>query len=96
MISTSDFLERLQIDHQTLKVWIEEEWLLPVGGAEAPLFSDADLARARLIRDLMDDMGVNAAGVGVTLNLVDQIHGLRNVLAQVVRLARDQSPQRGG
>ena len=39
---------------------------------------------------------VNAAGVAVTLNLVDQIHGLRNVLAQVVRLARDQSPQPSG
>jgi chaperone modulatory protein CbpM len=91
MISKTDFLERITVDRQTLEIWIEEKWLIPCGGADAPLFTDADLARARLIRDLMDDMGVNAAGVGVALNLVDQIHGLRSVLAEVLRLAREQS-----
>jgi chaperone modulatory protein CbpM len=81
---------------ETLKVWIEEEWLLPSGAADAPVFTDADLARARLIHDLMDDIGVNAAGVGVALKLLDQIHGLRSVLAEVLRLAREQSAPRGG
>jgi hypothetical protein len=38
------------------------------------------VARAQLIRDLKDDLGVNDEGVGVILNLVDQVHGLRRVL----------------
>ena len=38
----------------------------------------------------MDDLGVNAEGVGVVLNLVDQVHGLRNVLAEVLTSARER------
>jgi chaperone modulatory protein CbpM len=91
MISKTDFLKRIQVDRQTLEVWIEEEWLIPGGHADAPAFTDADLARARLIRDLTDDMGVNAAGVGVALNLLDQIHGLRSILAEVLRIARERA-----
>src|SRR5262249_12254478 len=39
--------------------------------------SDIDLARARLIRDLREDFGVNDEGISVILHLVDQMHGLR-------------------
>jgi len=48
-------------------------------------FSEADLARANLIRDLTQDLGVNDEGVGVILSLVDQVHGLRKALAEVLR-----------
>ena len=41
------------------------------------MFSDVDLARAQLIRDLREDFGVNDEGVSVILHLVDQMHGLR-------------------
>jgi chaperone modulatory protein CbpM len=34
-----------------------------------------------LIRDLQGDLGVNKEGVGVILNLVDQIHSLRWALS---------------
>ena len=93
MITTLDFLQRVEIDRATLEVWIEEEWIAPERSGGAFVFSEADLARARLIRDLIDDMGVNAAGVGVALNLLDQVHGLRSVLAQVLTAARAQGPE---
>jgi chaperone modulatory protein CbpM len=48
------------------------------------IFYEADLARAQLIRDLIDDLGVNTEGVGIVLNLVDQLHGLRSAMAQIV------------
>jgi len=41
------------------------------------MFSDVDLARAQLIRDLRDDFGVNDEGISVILHLIDQMHGLR-------------------
>ena len=41
--------------------------------------------RAELIRDLMGDLEVNDAGVGVILNLVDQMHGLRKMLADLLK-----------
>ena len=54
-------------------------------------FSEGDLARAKLIRDLIQDLGVNDEGVGVILNLLDQLHGLRRTLADLLQSARPQS-----
>ncbi len=91
IISKLDFLERARLDRETLEVWIEEEWLLPGRTADELVFSEMDLARAKLIRDLKHDMGVNDEGVGVILNLLDQIHGLRKVMADLLRSAHEQS-----
>jgi chaperone modulatory protein CbpM len=46
-------------------------------------FSDVDLARARLIRDLKTGFGVNDEGIDVILHLMDQLHGLRRALDQL-------------
>jgi chaperone modulatory protein CbpM len=91
IIAKLEFLERAQLDHATLETWIEEEWLIPTRRATGPEFSEVDLARAKLIRDLTQDIGVNDAGVGVILNLVDQVHGLRSALADVLRSMRERS-----
>jgi chaperone modulatory protein CbpM len=85
IITKLEFLARANLDHRTLDVWIEEEWLTPSRRAEDLVFSEADIARVRLIRDLMDDLGVNAEGVGVALHLLDQIHGLREAMAEVLK-----------
>ncbi|WP_421695398.1 chaperone modulator CbpM [Aestuariivirga sp.] len=81
IISKVDFLIRTHLDQQTLEIWIQEEWLVPENADAEPVFSEEDLARANLIRDLQQDMGVNNEGVGVILNLLDQIHGLRRALS---------------
>ena len=93
IISKLDFLDRAQLDRETLEVWIEEEWLVPSGTATEPAFSEADLARAKLIRDLRQDLGINDEGVGVILNLLDQVHGLRNALADMLQFVRERSVQ---
>ena len=93
IISKLDFLDRAQLDRETLEVWIEEEWLVPSGTAIEPAFSEADLARAKLIRDLRQDLGINDEGVGVILNLLDQVHGLRKALADMLQFVREQSIQ---
>jgi chaperone modulatory protein CbpM len=92
-MSISDFLDRAQIDRATLEVWIEEEWLVPGGTATELAFSEADVARAELIRDLLHDLGVNEEGVGVILNLVDQMHGLRKALAGILQSVRERASQ---
>jgi chaperone modulatory protein CbpM len=79
--NTREFLVRAALDEATLDIWIAEGWLVPDDGDER-LYRDADLARAHLIRDLMDDLGVNAEGVGVILHLLDQMHGLRGALSE--------------
>jgi chaperone modulatory protein CbpM len=83
MLSEKEFLEQAQVTQITLRAWISEEWLCPAQTAGEPTFSDMDLARARLIADLTRDMGVNDAGVGVILHLIDQLHGLRRAMTEL-------------
>ena len=92
IISKTEFLARAQLDSETLELWISEEWLIPAHPDAEVAFTEADLARARLIRDLTEDFGVNAEGVGIVLNLLDQVHGLRRTLAAVLQSTREQSP----
>ena len=81
-----DFLERTQLTQATLEFWIEEEWIVPSGAAPDHIFTEQDLARAQLVRDLSQDMGVNAEGIGVVLHLLDQVHGLRQALMELAKL----------
>ena len=85
--SKQEFLSLSGVDHETLDVWIEQEWLIPGDSSAGVSFSDIDVARARLIRDLKTELGVNDAGVGVILNLLDQLHGLRRTFKQMRELA---------
>ncbi|HEY1779011.1 MAG TPA: chaperone modulator CbpM [Roseiarcus sp.] len=95
MITEREFLERARLDRRTLSIWIEEEWLIPAQVADERAFTDMDLARANLIRDLRDNMGVNDEGLDVVLHLVDQMHALRRALAAALESARDQRPSSG-
>ncbi len=92
IINKLDFLYRVQLDQETLDAWIEEEWLRPGGTASELEFSDADLARAKLILDLIHDMGVNNEGVGIILNLLDQVHSLRKAMADTRNHKRSALP----
>ena len=46
------------------------------------LYSDSDIARLRQARTLMDDLGVNLAGVEVILKMLDRIAELQERLDQ--------------
>jgi MerR family transcriptional regulator/heat shock protein HspR len=46
------------------------------------LFSDAELAQLRRIRRLADDLGINLAGIEVTLRLLDEVARLREGLTE--------------
>ncbi len=96
MITEREFLERARLDRRTLSVWIEEEWLIPTGAGEERAFTDTDVARANLIRDLKDKMGVNDEGLDIVLHLVDQMHALRRALAAALESARERGPSSGG
>jgi chaperone modulatory protein CbpM len=95
MFTEREFLERARLDRRTLSVWIEEEWVIPARSADELAFTDMDLARAELIRDLKDKMGVNNEGLGVILHLLDQMHSLRRALAATLESARAGRPSSG-
>ena len=77
MMETQEFIGRSHLDTRTLNAWVEAEWLVPVASNKSFQFSEADLARARLIGDLKADFGVNDEGIAIILHLLDQLYGLR-------------------
>ncbi|AJC83650.1 hypothetical protein IE4803_PD00452 (plasmid) [Rhizobium etli bv. phaseoli str. IE4803] len=79
-----EFRLYLKIDVVQLDFWVERGWLIPQMSGEGRQFREADVARGRLILDLMGNMGVNEAGVDVVMNLVDQLHTLRGTMGKLV------------
>jgi chaperone modulatory protein CbpM len=88
MISAQEFLIRTRVEHHVLEAWIEAGWLVPPQTEPELMFSDVDLARAQLIRDLREDFGVNDEGISVVLHLIDQMHGLRHSLQSLLEEMR--------
>jgi chaperone modulatory protein CbpM len=82
-ISLEEFLASTDIEAPTLNRWIDNQWISPVAGPRGMQFEPVDLARATLVRELIQDFGVNEQGVDLVLHLVDQIHGLRSVLLSI-------------
>ena len=85
---TSEFLMQSRLDAQALDAWIEAGWLRPRGNRSSREFSDIDLARARLIGDLRRNLGVNDEAVPIVLDLIDQIHGLRRLVRELMERSR--------
>ena len=89
-METREFLLHARLEHQVLEAWIEAGWLLPRREAEEQRFAEIDVARAQLIRELQEACGVNEEGVGVILDLLDQVHNLRRMLRGVLSAVNAQ------
>jgi chaperone modulatory protein CbpM len=85
-----EFLVRARIDSDAMDLWVDAGWLAPRGAIGEWTFSEIDLARARLIRDLTGDLGVNDEGIPIILGLIDQLHGLRRALGELLVAVRAQ------
>jgi chaperone modulatory protein CbpM len=76
-MNSKEFLSRLDLQVETLDLWLDQEWLVPDRIAAEMIFTDIDVARGRLIQDLKNGFGVNDEGVDIILHLLDQLHGFR-------------------
>jgi chaperone modulatory protein CbpM len=94
MISVQEFCLRACLEQRSLETWVAAGWLIPPQTEPELAFSDIDLARAQLIRDLREDLGVNDEGVSVILHLIDQMHGLRCTMHELLNEVR--AARRGG
>ena len=61
--------------------FVSFQWIVPSEGpAEGPgdwqqlVLDDEDIARARLIRELQQEFGVNDEAIPIILNLIDQLN----------------------
>ena len=83
IMNEEEFLAHAGLKTQTLKLWLEQHWLIPERTSAGTHFSDMDVARARLIGELQTNFAVNEEGVDIILHLLDQLHGLRRALDQL-------------
>jgi chaperone modulatory protein CbpM len=91
IMNKREFLTNAGLQVQTLEFWVDQRWLIPDQTSAEMTFSETDVARAHLIRDLKSDLGVNDEGVDVILHLVDQLHGLRGAFEQLHRDINERS-----
>ncbi len=57
-----------------LERWIAHAWVRPDGAPGAYSFREIDVARARLIHELREEMRVNDDAVPLVLSLMDQLY----------------------
>ena len=90
-METREFLVHARLEIEVLEAWVDAGWLLPCREGDTQHFSEIDLARCQLIRDLKHDLGINDEGIPVVLDLVDQVHGLRRTLRSLLSTIDAQS-----
>src|ERR1700731_5216469 len=82
-METREFILQSRLDAQALEAGVEAGWLLPRQHGATRDFSEVDLARAQLIQDL-GRLGANDEAIPVILDLIDQVHGLRRTLRDLL------------
>ena len=70
--------------------WIARGLLRPGEQADRWTFEPVDVARARLLSELADDLGFDDEAVETVVSLVDQVHTLRGQLDLLARAIAEQ------
>ena len=81
-------IDRLSVTR--LRSWIEMGCVQPGAGPDPIRFTEADVARLRLLCELSDDLAIEEAALPVILSLIDQVHGLRRQLRHFVEAVEEQ------
>lgn len=76
MMTLDELIVEVRVERRHVTHWVEVGWLLPESVDNSWTFTDIDIARARLIRDLVEALEVNEAAVPVILDLIDQRQAL--------------------
>ena len=79
---------RLTVIH--VERWVARGLLRPAGAAEAWRFEPIDVARAHLLAELVDDIGLDDDTAETVMGLVDQVHTLRAELGLLAKAIAEQ------
>ena len=81
MMRVDDLVAAIAVlQRSDLEDWIREELIVPRQEAGAPLFSDMEYARVRLISTLHYELEIDADTLPVVLSLIDQLYDTRQKL----------------
>jgi chaperone modulatory protein CbpM len=81
-------IERISLTR--LDAWIQQDCVRPDPADGELTFSEADLARLRLICTLQDDFDLDDDALSMVLSLIDQLHGVRRALRELVNAVDSQ------
>ena len=73
--------ETLDMHPQTLRKYERAGFVVPLRMGALRTYSDEDVARLRLIKHFVDDMGLNLAGVQLALRMTSELLALRQETA---------------
>ena len=76
MMTLEELVITVRVERRQVTNWVDAGWLLPESVEGDWTFTEIDIARARLIRDLFEAFEVNEAAVPVILDLIDQRQAL--------------------
>lgn len=89
--------ERAEVHEQTLRHYERLGLISPARKGSSPhsprLYSDRDIERVVQIRGLMQDLGVNLAGVETILNMRDRMEQLQTEMRERMEIAQAQMEQ---
>ena len=84
MVDQPEFAGAIRVDIERLQVFIDRGWVSAPILEGRQVIREVDAARAALIADLADEMGVNDEGIDLVLDLLDQLYGLRTALGNLI------------
>jgi chaperone modulatory protein CbpM len=73
------------VDESRIADWIARGWVHAEGASPAEwLFTDIDIARLHLLRDLHVDLALDEEAIPLVLSLLDQVNSLRRTLRTII------------
>jgi chaperone modulatory protein CbpM len=82
------------LTEDALHGFLRQDWVRPAHPHGEPSFSDADIARIRLILDLRATMAIEEETLPIVLSLLDQLYATRRQLRRVIDEAGPDSRDR--
>ena len=79
-----------QLTEVHVERWVSRGLLRPSGAGDGWRFEQIDVARARLLGELVDELGFEEESVETVVDLVDQVHTLRRQLDLLGRAIAEQ------
>lgn len=76
-----------------LRSFVAAECLVPAEREGRLAFAEADVARAQLLEELVEDFELDAEAAAMVVSLVDQIHGLRRELRRLGEAVAAEHPE---
>ncbi len=75
-----------------LRAFVAADCVRPTEAEGRLAFAEADLARVRLLEELVEDFDLDEDAASLVVSLVDQIHGLRRELRRLGEAIADEHP----